>query len=199
MSLRTTYSLLAPFYDLVAQPLFTAARRASLARLPTNNRCEVLLDGVGTGLDLPHLPTIHRYTALDLTRAMLARAVPRARSLDVDWVEGDSLRLPFRDASFDYVVLHLILAVVPDGARALREALRVVKHGGELLVLDKFLARGARAPLRRLASPLLGSLVTRTDVVFENLLDETTGTAVTEDAPALAGGWFRAITIKRVA
>lgn len=198
MSLRTSYSLLAPFYDVVAQPLFTGARRASLARLRTDARREVLLDGVGTGLDLPHLPPIHRYTALDLTRAMLARAVRRAGALDVSWVEGDSLRLPFRDASFDYVVLHLILAVVPDGAGALREALRVVRRGGELLILDKFLARGTHAPLRRLASPLLGSLVTRTDVVFEDLLDATAGAAVTEDAPALAGGWFRAITVKRV-
>lgn len=70
MSLRHSCRLLAPFCDLVAGPLFEPARRASLARLPADAPAEVLIDGVGTGLDLPHLPAIHRYTALDVTRAI---------------------------------------------------------------------------------------------------------------------------------
>jgi hypothetical protein len=34
-------------------------------------RRDIFLNGIGTGLDLQYLPTSHRYTALDLTRAML--------------------------------------------------------------------------------------------------------------------------------
>jgi ubiquinone/menaquinone biosynthesis C-methylase UbiE len=191
MSLRQSYSLLAPFYDLVAGPLFGQARQRSLARLAIPRNLHVLLDGVGTGLDLRYLPPGHRYTALDITRAMLARAVARRSALDLDWVQGD--------ATFDCIVLHLILAVVPDGRQALREAARVTKPGGTLLVLDKFLRRGERALLRRSIAPLAGRVVTRTDVVFEDLLAAVDGLTVQDDDPALARGWFRAITLVRTA
>ncbi|MCP2821209.1 methyltransferase domain-containing protein, partial [Salmonella enterica subsp. enterica serovar Typhimurium] len=75
------------------------------------------------------------------------------------------------DAQFDCVVLHLIVAVVPDGAACLREAARVLRPGGAALVLDKFLRRGHPAPLRRLLSPLAGRIATRLDVVLEDALD----------------------------
>lgn len=197
MSLRRSYTVLAPFYDLVAGPLFERARHTSLRRLPLDRAASVLIDGVGTGLDLPHLPTLHRYTALDLTRAMLARAVKRRVELDIDWVEGDSERLPFRDAAFDHVVLHLILAVVPHGAQALREAARVVKPGGRLLVFDKFLPRGKRLSLRRMLSPIVARIATRTDVVLEDLLAAVQGLDVIDDRPALVSGWFRYVTLQR--
>lgn len=197
MSLRHSYRLLAPFYDLVAGPLFAHARRASLARLPVDAPADVLIDGIGTGLDLPFAPSMHRYTGLDITRAMLLRAVRRDSNARVQWVEGDSQCLPFRDAAFDCVVLHLILAVVPDGAQALREAARVVKPGGRLLVFDKFLPRGHRAPLRRILSPFAGRIATRTDVVLEDLLDAVPGIEITQNSAALAGGWFRYVTLQR--
>jgi ubiquinone/menaquinone biosynthesis C-methylase UbiE len=197
LSLTATYRLVAPFYDLVARPLFEGARHASLARLPRSGDASVLLDGVGTGLDLAHLPRGHAYTALDLTPAMMRRARARAGDLHVRWVQGDAMQLPFADAAFDHVVLHLILAVVPDGRRALAEALRVVKPGGRLLVLDKFLRPGERAPLRRLLAPFTGRLVTRTDVVFEDLLAHCRNAEVSEDEPLLAGGWFRRIVVTR--
>ena len=93
-----------------------------------------------TGLDFPYLPRAHRYTALDLTGAMLKRALSRAHGLEIAWTRGDSQALPFRDDAFDYVVLHLIIAVVPRPDRALTEAARVAKPGGTLIVFDKFLA-----------------------------------------------------------
>lgn len=195
MSLQLSYALLAPFYDLVARPAFVHARSKSLEQLPRDVRCDILLNGIGTGLDLPYLPTGHRYTALDLTRAMLARALRRARDLEISWVQGDSLALPFRDACFDYAVLHLILAVVPDAGRALGETTRVLKPGGVILILDKFLRPGARAPLRRLISPLAARIATRTDVVFEDALALAPGLTIKSDEPALAGGWFRLIRL----
>ena len=197
MSLKTSYTRLAPFYDLVARPAFAAARRDSLAQLPSGGNSEILLNGVGTGLDLQYLPRCHHYTALDLTRAMLARALPRSGDLDICWAQGNSMALPFKDACFDYVVLHLILAVVPDTARALRETARVTKPGGSMLILDKFLQPGKRAPLRRLFSRLAASIATRTDVVFEEALAQVPGLGVTGDRPALAGGWFRHIRLEK--
>jgi len=198
MSLRNSYTLLAPVYDWLIGPALSSARARSLDRLPAAG-AHILLNGIGTGLDLPLLPAAHRYTALDLTRAMIARARPRQNSLDVQWVQGDSQRLPFRTESFDHVLLHLILAIVPDTLGALREAVRVVRTGGRLFILDKFLRRGESAPLRRLVNPLMRRIATRTDVVFEDALSCVGNLRVIDDQPALAGGWFRMITLEKTA
>ena len=128
---------------------------------------------------------------------MMRRAIDRAPGLDIAWTQGDSERLPFRDEAFDYVVLHLIVAVVPHPQRALAEAARVVRPGGTLLVFDKFLRRGERAPLRRLVSPLTARIATRTDVVFEALLEAVPQVRVVRDEPALARGWFRRIVLRK--
>lgn len=197
MSLQRSYTLLAPIYDLVAGRAFERARQASLTRLLELPPSHVLLNGVGTGLDLPWLAPRHRYSALDLTRAMLECALPRAKELDVTWTQGDSLALPYRDAAFDHAVLHLIVAVVARPGKALAEAARVVKPGGMLLILDKFLPAGAAAPLRRWMSPIAARIATRTDVVFESVLAEVPGLRVVENAPALGGGWFRRIVLEK--
>jgi phosphatidylethanolamine/phosphatidyl-N-methylethanolamine N-methyltransferase len=128
---------------------------------------------------------------------MLARAKPRMRGLQMQGVLGDSMALPFAAHSFDYVVLHLILAVVPDPQKCLAEAVRVLKPGGRILLFDKFLRRGQRAWLRRALSPLVGRLATRMDVVFEDVLEAVPELRVLSDQPALVRGWFRLIELQK--
>lgn len=197
MSLKHSYSLIAPFYDAALAAATRAQRARSLAALPLDAG-HVLLNGVGTGLDLPHLTPQHRYTGLDLTHAMLRRAVPRTAGLDFCCVQGDAQKLPFADGSFDHAVLHLILAVVPDPVACLAETARVVSPGGSVLIFDKFLQPRQRAPLRRLINPLLRRLATRLDVVFEEVLSKTPELALESDQPALASGWFRLIRLRRI-
>ena len=118
-----------------------------------------------------------------------------------DWVKAsdeDLHILGFADASFDSAVLHLILAVVPQPAHCFAEIARVMKPGGQVLVFDKFLRRRQVAPLRRLLNPLVRRVATRLDVVFEDLLSEAPGLALEHDQPALAGGWFRMIRLRKV-
>lgn len=197
MSLRTSYRFLAPIYDRVVDAPLRRARLRSLRTLPADREQLVLLNGVGTGLDLPHLPAVHRYVALDLTRAMLDRARARRGDLSVQFVEGDSHALPFADACFDHAILHLILAVVPDPARCLRECARVLKPGGAVLILDKFLRPRSRAWVRRALNPLARRIATRTDVVFEDVLTAVPSLRLVDDQPAFAGGWFRCIRLAR--
>ena len=197
MSLKHSYTLIAPFYDAAIDRATRAARKHSLSALPAPPG-RVLLAGVGTGLDLPHLPPQHHYVGVDLTEAMLRRARPRAGKADFSGVIGDAQRLPFADASFDHAVLHLILAVVPQPADCLREVARVLRPGGTALVFDKFLRRGQPAVLRRLANPLVRRVATRLDVVFEEVLAHTPALQLEHDQPALAGGWFRMIRLRRV-
>ncbi|MFH0934412.1 MAG: class I SAM-dependent methyltransferase [Pseudomonadota bacterium] len=195
--LRMSYSLIAPLYDLVVDRPMRESRRASLAALPTHEQRRVLISGVGTGLDLPLLPEMHRYTALDFNPAMLAHAIPRGDHLKVEFVLGDSMDLPFPDAHFDHVVLHLIVAVVPEPQRCLAEAARVLKPGGTILLFDKFLHPHQHAPLRRLFNVITRRVATRMDVVFEEVLGSTPLLHVEFDEPALGGGWFRRIVLRK--
>ena len=195
MSLKRSYSLIAPFYDLVLSGPLAGVRRRALARLPTQPGQRVLINGIGTGLDLAWLPDAHHYVGLDLTHGMLARALPRRGTLDLALVQGDSQALPFADASFDLAVLHLILAIVPDPVRALAETARVLKPGGRVFVMDKFLRRGQFAPVRRALSPLAARIVTKLNVVFEDIADATPALTVMRDEPLLARGWFRGIEL----
>jgi ubiquinone/menaquinone biosynthesis C-methylase UbiE len=196
MSLKHSYTLIAPFYDAAIARATHAARARSLAALPLNPG-RVLLAGVGTGLDLPHLPSQHHYIGLDLTHAMLRRTLPRVGQVDFMAVQGDAQTLPFADESFDCAVMHLILAVVPDPTRCFAEIERVLKPDGQVLVFDKFLRRGQSATLRRLLNPLVRRVATRLDVVFEDLLAAAPRLSLEHDSPALAGGWFRMIRLRK--
>jgi ubiquinone/menaquinone biosynthesis C-methylase UbiE len=199
LSLKHTYTIWSPIYDLFVDRASRAPRQRSLERLGNVHGQEILLPGIGSGLDLPHLPAGARYHGIDLTPAMLARARHLAESLnlEIQLQEGDAMALPFEDDRFDAVVLHLILAVVPDPARAFAEAVRVARPGARLLILDKFLRPGQRAPLRRLINPVISRLATRTGVVFEDLLERHDNLRLIEDRPALAGGWFRYIMLEK--
>lgn len=196
-TLRQSYTLLAPLYDGVVERAFRHARRDSLRALPTQSGLRILIDGIGTGLDLPLLPPGNDYVGTDLTHAMLRRAARRVGDSRVDLVEADSLRLPFAEETFDHAVLHLILAVVPDAATCLHEAARVIRPGGRVLVFDKFLRHGKAAPLRRMLNCVARHVATRTDVVFEEALARVPSLRVIADRPALAGGWFRHIVLEK--
>ncbi len=196
MALHHSYRLIAPVYDLAIRRASRAARAASLARIPAHAGARVLVAGIGTGLDVPHLPPGNDYVGIDLTAAMLARVPPRER---LTLVRGDAMRLPFADRAFDCVVLHLIVAVVPAPARCLAEAERVLRPGGRVYLLDKFLRRGERAPLRRALNAVSRHVATRLDVVFEDALAAAPHLVVESDVPALAGGWFRSIALVKTA
>lgn len=200
MGLKHSYTVFAPIYDIIVSGVFDSLRKNSigeLQRLPLINN-KILLSGVGTGLDLPHLPPGPEYVGIDLTPAMLKRARARATEANVTLRTGDAMQLPFDDNSFDAVVMHLILAVVPDPVLALKESQRVLKNGGYILVLDKFLRPGEPAPLRRLINPLIKHLATQTNVIFEEVLTPCTQLQIIDDLPVAANGWFRRIVLQKI-
>ena len=199
MGLKHSYTLFAPVYDAFMSGVFDSLRQSSLKelqRLPLTNS-KVLLSGVGTGLDLPFLPPGPEYIGFDLTPAMIKKARPRGEHLNISLRLGDAMQLPFEANHFDAVVMHLILAVVPDPVRALQETQRVLKAGGIVLVLDKFLRPHQAAPLRRIINPIIKHLATQTNVVFEEVLSHCEGLNVIDDMPAAANGWFRKIVLQK--
>jgi len=200
MGLKHSYTLFAPFYDILVSGVFESLRKSSLdelQRLPLKDS-KVLLSGVGTGLDLPFLPPGPEYVGIDLTPAMINKAQRRGGHVNIRLHTGNAMQLPFEDNQFDAVVMHLILAVVPNPALALQESQRVLKTGGYVLILDKFLRPGQAAPLRRLINPILKQLATQTNVVFEDVLSNCDALNVIDDVPTAANGWFRKIVLQKV-
>ena len=192
---RLRYTWWAPLYDRVTAP-FDPLRRRSIALLQLRPGERLLLVGAGTGADLPHIPDHARVTATDLTPAMLTRA--RTRRAGTSLAVMDGARLAVRDAAFDAVALHLILAVMPDPVGGLREVARVTRPGGRVVVFDKF-ARSRRAPLAlRIANVVTAALFTDVTRHFESLLgDAGTDLRIESDEPVAGGGLFRQILLRR--
>lgn len=171
--LRRAYTVWATVYDPLTRFL-RRARRRSIELLDIRPADTVLLVGCGTGSDFEFLPRRAPCVAVDLTPAMLRRAATKIEDREIRLVEMDAMDLRFPDNTFDKAILHHILAVVPDPIRALREAERVTKPGGYLVVLDKFWNRPRRPPLLlRIVSAVLSGYVTAVDRKFPAILGQT--------------------------
>lgn len=193
---RLRYTLYVPIYDLIARRL-ARGRRRSLELLRVQPGERVLIDGCGTGLDLELLPRDAIITAIDLTPAMVARTSERAASLGmrVDARVMDAAKLEFADGSFDCVVLHLILSVVPDPHATAREAARVVRRGGRIAIFDKFVADERKVSLVRRVLNIVTNAVA-TDIT-RRLGDVLAGTEL--EIVRDEGSLFRTVLAKKSA
>ena len=125
-------------YESHLVPLIFEPYAADLAdRLRALTPTRVLEIAAGTGVVTRRmaslLPADTTIVATDLNQAMLdtARSVGTARP--VEWRQADAMNLPFPDAAFDAVVCQFGIMFLPDKAKALAEARRVLRPGGSLL------------------------------------------------------------------
>jgi ubiquinone/menaquinone biosynthesis C-methylase UbiE/DNA-binding transcriptional ArsR family regulator len=121
----------------IADAAVEEAIRTALADKPIR----ALLDlGTGTGRMLEMFGgDIERGLGLDLSLDMLALArarLDRAGLKNCSVRQGDIYDLALPRESFDVVIIHQVLHFLDDGPRAIREAARVLRPGGRLLVID---------------------------------------------------------------
>ena len=118
-----------------------AAVEAEIQQALADRPFRSLLDlGTGTGRMLELLgPGLERGLGIDLSLDMLALArarLDRAGLRHCSVRHGDIYDLALPRDSFDVVIVHQVLHYLDDGARALREAARVLRPQGRLLVID---------------------------------------------------------------
>jgi demethylmenaquinone methyltransferase / 2-methoxy-6-polyprenyl-1,4-benzoquinol methylase len=79
----------------------------------------------------------------DFAHPMLQRALTKSTGRSPGWVEGDALRLPFPDASFDLVTSAFGFRNLADYDAGLREIVRVLRPGGQCGILECSAPAGA--------------------------------------------------------
>ncbi len=179
---RIRYTLYQPFYDLAGN-YFNKYRQLSIEGLNLRPSEKILIVGAGTGLDLNYLNNQKNITAIDLTSSMVADLMGKAEELHlpVEALVMDGHELEFSDASFDVVILHLIVAVIPDPDRCLSEVRRVLKPNGRFTIMDKFIpANGSISLIRRLLNPFTNFFFSDITRDANTLLDRA-GLAITHD------------------
>jgi phosphatidylethanolamine/phosphatidyl-N-methylethanolamine N-methyltransferase len=160
------YDRWAPVYDLVFGGVFSKGRDAAIQ---ATNKIggRVLEVGVGTGISLPLYAPHVRIFGTDISEAMLSKARRRVADLRLKNIEGlavmDAEKLEFPDNSFDVVMAQYVVTAVPNPENALDEFARVLRRGGELIILTRVSADdGMRRFIERQLQPVVRRLGFRT-------------------------------------
>lgn len=165
------YARWAPVYDLVFGAVFERGRSAAIeAAERVGGR--ILEVGVGTGLYLPEYSRKTRICGVDISEPMLRKAQERVSEFGLSNVEGlwvmDAESLSFPDQSFDVVVAQYVITTVPNPEATLDEFARVLKPGGEIVLMSRVGAEaGLRRALEKWFAPAARKLGWRTEFSFE--------------------------------
>ena len=152
-TIEKAYDRWAPVYDLVFGRVFEQGRMASIAAAeahigPSGGR--ILEVGLGTGISLLSYQRGNRIVGIDISAGMLRRAQDRVIEHGLTNVDAlavmDAKHLALPDATFDVVVAQYVITAVPDPETTLDEFVRVLKPGGEIILVNHL---GAESGFRR--------------------------------------------------
>ncbi|ETR78690.1 SAM-dependent methlyltransferase [Afipia sp. P52-10] len=198
------YARWAPVYDLVFGAVFEKGRRASIEAADRVGG-RVLDVGVGTGLSLSDYAPTTRICGVDLSEPMLRKAQERVRTMNLTNVETlavmDAKTLAFADNTFDAVVAQYVITTVPDPEGTLDDFVRVLKSGGELILVNHI---GAEAGPRRMFetafAPVARKLGWRPEFPWERLVNWASrhgGVTMIERRPMPPLGHFSLIRYRK--
>jgi phosphatidylethanolamine/phosphatidyl-N-methylethanolamine N-methyltransferase len=202
---ETAYDRWAPIYDLVFGGVFSKGRRAAI--LATNHiGGRVLEVGVGTGISLPQYAPNLRIFGTDISEGMLRKARARVADLRLKNVEGlavmDAEKLEFPDNSFDVVMAQYVVTAVPNPEAALDEFARVLRPGGEMILLSRVSAdAGLRHFIEKRLQPVVRQLGFRTDFAWSRYTQwaaRAHGVELVERRPVPPLGHFSLIRFRKL-
>ena len=206
-SVERAYAAWAPVYDLVFGAVFERGRQEAIAAAekfcgPAGGR--ILEVGVGTGLSLPCYARINRIVGVDISEPMLRKAHQRVIEQKLSNVEAiavmDATRMAVPDNSFDVVVAQYVITAVPNPEATLDEFARVLKPGGEIVLVNHIGAEsGPRRLFEQCFAPVARKLGWRPEFPFKRLSDWATrsGVRVLERRPMPPMGHFALIRFAR--
>jgi phosphatidylethanolamine/phosphatidyl-N-methylethanolamine N-methyltransferase len=208
-SVERAYARWAPVYDRVFGAVFERGRMAAIEAAeqacgPSGGR--ILEVGVGTGISLPDYARKNRLTGVDLSEPMLRKAHERVAQKKLVNVEAlavmDAERLALPDNSFDVVVAQYVITAVPNPEATLDEFARVLKPGGEIVLVNHIGAEeGPRRLFEQWFAPVARRLGWRPEFRFGRLADWATrhgGVRVLERRAMPPLGHFSLIRFARI-
>jgi phosphatidylethanolamine/phosphatidyl-N-methylethanolamine N-methyltransferase len=172
-AVERAYARWAPVYDLVFGKVFDAGRKASIAAAEVVGG-RILEVGVGTGISLPDYARTNRLVGVDISAPMLRKAAERVAEHKLDNVDAlavmDAKHLAFPDDSFDVIVAQYVITAVPDPEATLDEFARVLKPGGEIVLVNHIGAEsGARKAFELAFAPVARRLGWRPEFPWARL------------------------------
>jgi phosphatidylethanolamine/phosphatidyl-N-methylethanolamine N-methyltransferase len=199
------YDRWAPIYDIVFGAVFKKGRSAAI-RATDKIGGRVLEVGVGTGISLPLYGSANRIFGIDISAEMLRKAHKRVARLDLKNVEGlavmDAENLDFPDASFDVVVAQYVVTAVSNPEATLDEFARVLKPGGEIILLSRISAdAGLRRAIEHGLAPAVHRLGWRSEFAWSRYAQWLTnrhGMELAERRPIPPFGHFSLIRFRKL-
>jgi phosphatidylethanolamine/phosphatidyl-N-methylethanolamine N-methyltransferase len=203
------YARWAPVYDFVFGKVFAPGRGAAIiaAELACGNGGGRILEvGVGTGISLPDYARHNAIVGVDLSEPMLRKAHERVAEFKLTHVESlsvmDAMNMALPDKSFDVVVAQFVITAVPNPEATLDEFARVIKPGGEIVLVNHIGAEsGPRYIFEACFAPLARRLGWRPEFPFKRLTDWAKrhgGVELVERRPMQPMGHFSLIRFKRL-
>jgi phosphatidylethanolamine/phosphatidyl-N-methylethanolamine N-methyltransferase len=198
------YAKWAPVYDMVFGAVFEQGRNVAIEAAERIGG-RILEVGVGTGISLPEYSEKSTIYGVDISEPMLAKARERVEELGLSHVEGlavmDAEHMDFRDNSFDVVMAQHVVTTVPNPEATLDEFVRVLKPGGEIILVSRVGAEaGLRRALEKWFQPAARKLGWRSEFSFERYATwaaHTEGVALIERRAVPPFGHFSLIRFSK--
>ncbi len=165
------------FYDATFGRLVKRRIARAISHMNIGEEDRILDLGIGTGVSLNYYPRRGRVYGIDLSGGMLreARRKVRERGLrHVELIQGDALKMPFPDDTFDHVFISHVISVVSDPYKLIEEAQRVAKPDARIVIVNHFQSTNRFiAMVEKWLCPLCTRLGWRSDLALPELVRRT--------------------------